>query len=203
MKAANSYTWNNYMKLTAKLILFLLSALCTPAIAQTASPETPGTPLYIIKPNDVLEIFVYKEPELTRKVLVRPDGRISFPLVQDLQAAGINPGELKISIEKELEQFLNAPSVTVIVEAIQSYRIFVVGKVQKPGSFMVEKPVTVLQALAFAGGFQEFADESGMTIVRTRDGRSTVLNFNYKDVVKGKGSEQNIFLESGDVVVVP
>jgi len=191
------------MKPTAILCLLLLAAAPLPLAAQTAAPGRAAAPLYTIQPNDFLEIFVYKEPELTRKVLVRPDGRISFPLVQDLQAAGINPGELKASIEKELEHFLNAPSVTVIVEAIQSYRIFVVGKVMNPGPFMVEKPVTVLQALAFAGGFQEFANESGMTIVRTQGPRSTVLDFNYKDVVRGKNSEQNIFLESGDVVVVP
>jgi polysaccharide export outer membrane protein len=192
------------MKPTAILILILLAAAIVPAQAQTNASSEPAVPLYIIQPNDILEIFVYKEPELTRKVLVRPDGRISFPLVQDLQAAGINPGELKARIEKELEKFLNAPSVTVIVEAIQSYRIFVVGKVQKPGSYMSERPITVLQALAYAGGFQEFADESGMTIVRTTEqGRSAVLNFNYKDVIKGKNAEQNIYLKSGDVVVVP
>ena len=192
------------MKPTAILILTLLAAAIVPAQAQTNASSEPAVPLYIIQPNDILEIFVYKEPELTRKVLVRPDGRISFPLVQDLQAAGINPGELKARIEKELEKFLNAPSVTVIVEAIQSYRIFVVGKVQKPGSYMSERPITVLQALAYAGGFQEFADESGMTIVRTTEqGRSAVLNFNYKDVIKGKNAEQNIYLKSGDVVVVP
>ena len=191
------------MKPTAILILVLIANAFVPAHAQTRASSDPAIPLYVIQPNDILEIFVYKEPELTRKVLVRPDGRISFPLVQDLQAAGINPGELKVRVEKELEKFLNAPSVTVIVEAIQSYRVFVVGKVQKPGLYMSERPITVLQALAYAGGFQEFADESGMTIVRTTEGRSEVLNFNYKDVIKGKNSEQNIFLKSGDVVVVP
>lgn len=191
------------MKPTAILILVLIANAFAPAHAQTRASSDPAIPLYVIQPNDILEIFVYKEPELTRKVLVRPDGRISFPLVQDLQAAGINPGELKVRVEKELEKFLNAPSVTVIVEAIQSYRVFVVGKVQKPGLYMSERPITVLQALAYAGGFQEFADESGMTIVRTTEGRSEVLNFNYKDVIKGKNSEQNIFLKSGDVVVVP
>jgi len=191
------------MKPIAILILFLLTAPLLVVQAQTSSSEQAVNPLYIIQPNDILEIFVYEEPDLTRKVLVRPDGRISFPLVQDLQAAGLNPGELKTSIETELEIYLNAPSATVIVDAIQSYRIFVVGKVQNPGAYMAEKPITVLQALAFAGGFQEFADESEMTIIRTLGNRSRVLNFNYKDVVKGKNSNQNIYLESGDVVVVP
>jgi polysaccharide export outer membrane protein len=159
--------------------------------------------LYIIKPNDILEVFVWKEPDLTRKVLVRPDGRISFPLVQDLQAAGATPGELKEQIEKKLKEYLNSPSVTVVVDAIQSYRIFVVGKVQKPGSQILEKPITVLQALALAGGFQEYAKDSEITILRDDDKEKAVFNFNYRDVTTGKKLSQNIFLKSGDVVVVP
>ena len=91
-------------------------------------------PPYVIQPNDILEIFVWKEPELTRKVLVRPDGRISIPLVQDMQAAGINPTDLKAQLEEKLKEYLPAPNVTIIVDAIQSYRIYVNGKVQKPGS---------------------------------------------------------------------
>jgi polysaccharide export outer membrane protein len=160
-------------------------------------------PLYVIQPNDMLEIFVWKEPDLTRKVLVRPDGRISFPLVQDLQAAGISPGELKTQVEKRLSQFLNAPEVTIIVDAIQSYRVYVLGKVQKPGSISIEKPVTVLQALALAGGFQDFAKDSEMTLIRTQGSDHIVFPFNYRDVIQGKKAEQNILLRSGDVVVVP
>jgi polysaccharide export outer membrane protein len=192
-----------FMKPIVILILLLACAPLLPIEAQTASDDNSATQLYIIQPNDILEIFVYKEPDLTRKVLVRPDGRISFPLVQDLQAAGLNPGELKKEIEKKLEFYLNAPDVTVIVEAIQSYRIFVEGKVRKPGPYLSEKPVTVLQALAFAGGFEEFANESDISIVRTIDGRSTIFNFNYKNVVNNKTTDHDIFLKSGDVVVVP
>lgn len=192
------------MKPIAFLFCLLMIVSIIPVQAQTDSSEVPDIPLYIIQPNDILEIFVYKEPDLTRKVLVRPDGRISFPLVQDLQASGFNPGELKVRIEQELENYLNAPSVTVIVEAIQSYRIYVVGKVQNPGPFLIEKPITVLQALAFAGGFQDFADESEISIVRTQPGdKSVVSDFNYNDVIKGKRTEQNVYLVSGDVVVVP
>jgi len=136
-------------------------------------------------------------------VLVRPDGRISFPLVQDLQAGGITPGELKDRIEARLKEFLNAPNVTVIVEGIRSYQIFVVGKVQKPGGMTVEKPITVLQAVALAGGFQDYAKDAEMTIIRHDGKENTVFEFNYKDVTKGKKAEQNILLRSGDVVVVP
>jgi polysaccharide export outer membrane protein len=160
-------------------------------------------PLYVIQPNDVLEIFVWKETDLTRKVLVRPDGRISFPLVQDLQAAGISPGELKERIEKKLKEFIASPNVTVIVDAIQSYKVFVTGKVQKPGGMNAEKPITVLQALSMAGGFQEYAKDTEMSVIRNYANESIVFKFNYRDVIQGKHPEQNIFLRSGDVVVVP
>ena len=173
------------------------------AAAAPASPLAPGPPLYVIQANDVLEIFVWKEPELTRKVLVRPDGRISFPLVQDLAAAGASPGELKVRIERQLKEFVEAPNVTVIVEAIQSYRVFVTGRVQKPGALAVEKPVTVLQALSMAGGFQEYAKDTEMTVIRNYASENITFKFNYRDVIAGKHPEQNIFLRSGDVVVVP
>ena len=140
---------------------------------------------------------------LTRKVLVRPDGRISFPLVQDLQAAGVTPGDLKEQIQGRLKQYLTAPSVTVIVDGIRSYTVFVVGKVQKPGGITNEKPITVLQAVAMAGGFQDYAKDSEMTVVRSSGKDHLVFEFNYKDVVRGKRPEQNIYLKSGDVVVVP
>jgi polysaccharide export outer membrane protein len=195
------------------LVIFLSLGILTlqPAVdaqaQQKKAAEKPAEPqsgpLYIIQPNDILEIFVWKEPELTRKVLVRPDGRISFPLVQDLQASGISPGELKDQIEKKLKEFLKAPTVTVIVDAIQSYRIYVVGKVQKPGPFTIEKPITVLQAVSLAGGFQDYAKDTEMSIIRTQGKDNQIFEFNYKDVIHGKKPEQNISLQSGDVVVVP
>jgi len=176
--------------------------ICLMAL-QIGAAQSKPEPLYVIQPNDMLEIFVWKEPDLTRKVLVRPDGRVSFPLVQDLQAAGITPGELKLQVEKQLSDFLSAPEVTIIVEAINSYRIYVLGKVQKPGAITVEKPVTVLQALALAGGFQEFARDQEMSIIRTSGTDNTIFDFNYRDVIHGKKADQNILLKSGDVVVVP
>ena len=172
---------------------------------ETTRESTPDqkVPLYVIQPNDILEVFVWKEPELTRKVLVRPDGRISFPLVQDLQAGGVSPGELKTRIEQRLKEFIDSPNVTVIIDAIQSYRIYVTGKVQKPGSMTVEKPVTVLQALTLAGGFQDYAKDTEMTVIRNYASENISFKFNYKDVIAGKRPEQNIYLRSGDVVVVP
>ena len=183
--------------------------LCILALPPAAWAQDKGgnaqqaDPLYIIQPNDLLEIFVWKEPDLTRKVLVRPDGRISFPLVQDLMAAGITPPELKDAVQRRLSEFLTEPEVTIIVEAIRSYKVYVLGKVQNPGGIDVEKPITVLQALALAGGFADFADENDMTIIRSLGNKNLTFEFKYNDVIRGKKPEQNITLRSGDVVVVP
>jgi polysaccharide biosynthesis/export protein len=161
------------------------------------------TPSYVIQPNDILEIYVWKEPDLTRKVVVRPDGRISFPLVQDTQAAGLTPGDIKEQIERELKNYIEVPNVTVIVEAIRSYQVYVTGKVVKAGALTVEKPMTVLQALSLAGGFLEFANPAEMVIIRSTAAGNVLYKFNYNEVVKGRNSDQNIILKSGDVVVVP
>jgi polysaccharide export outer membrane protein len=190
------------MRLSACLLFCLLALQVAAAQEKAASTPRPE-PLYVIQPNDLLEIFVWKEPDLTRKVLVRPDGCISLPLVQDLPAAGANPTELKERIEARLKEYLPAPNVTVVVEAIQSYRVYAVGKVQKPGSIIVEKPITVLQALSLAGGFQDYAKDDEIAVIRTTGNESTVFEFNYKEVIRGRKPEQNIFLRSGDVVVVP
>ena len=166
-------------------------------------PRSSSSPLYIIQPNDVLQIFVWKEPNLSEKVTVRPDGRISFPLIQDMQAAGMNPGQLKQRIEENLKEFIDAPNVTVIVDAIKSYRVFVTGKVAKPGAIEVEKPISVLQALSLAGGAVEFANMEDIVIIRNTGEDSTLYRFNYPEVIKGKNFSQNMLLKSGDVVVVP
>lgn len=180
--------------------LLVIAASIGSSWAQEAARAEPP---YVIQANDLLEIFVWKEPELSRKVLVRPDGRISVPLVQDLQAAGLTPVQLKERIEEQLHEFIATPSVTVIVDAIQHYRIYVTGKVNNPASFMLEKPITVLQALSLAGGFQEYANESDIKVVRTYGDEYVYMDFNYKDVIRGRETRQNILLNSGDVVVVP
>ncbi len=186
--------------------LFFVICLSTLAVGQAPNLEPPkasGGPLYIIQPNDVLTIFVWKEPSLSGKVTVRPDGRISFPLIQDMQAGGLNPVQLKENVERGLKQFLDVPNVTVIVDAIQSYRIYVTGKVGKPGPIMSEKPISVLQALSIAGGLQEFANTAEIVIIRNSAEDSTLYRFNYPEVIKGKNFSQNMLLRSGDVVVVP
>jgi polysaccharide export outer membrane protein len=193
------------MKRKTTVCLFLLLCLAIAAIvrAQTTLTPTKATPLYIIQPNDVLDIYVYKEEKLSTKVTVRPDGRISFPLIQDMQAEGLNPGQLKERIEAALKEYIDAPNVTVIVDAIQSYRVYVTGKVGKPGMIMTEKPINVLQALSIAGGFLEFARQAETVIIRNSGEESALYKFNYPEVIKGNNFSQNMPLKSGDVVVVP
>ena len=190
------------------IVLLALALLGTFDCAWGKEPAAPNVPpplsgAYLIQPGDLLEIFVWKEPDLSRKVLVRPDGFISFPLVQDLKAAGSPPAELKKAIEAKLADYVSAPNVTVVVDAIRSYTVFVVGKVQKPGEFLREQPVSVLQSLSLAGGFQEYANRGAITVFRNTASGNMVFKFNYDEVVEGKRASQNIILNSGDVVVVP
>jgi polysaccharide biosynthesis/export protein len=189
--------------LVTVFVLLLCSLPQLPAQGLDASKSLPALPAYVIQPNDMLDIFVWKDPALSRKVLVRPDGRISFPLLQDIQAAGLNPSELKQTIEDGLKQYVEIPNVTVTVDGIQSYRIFVTGKVQKAGAYMSEKPITVLQALAMAGGFAEFANVAEMVIIRGSGEQSNLFKINYPEVIKGKNFGQNMLLRTGDVLVVP
>jgi len=191
--------------MTILLLLFFgpWQALAQGNPGSEANDPIPDPPTYVIKPNDLLEIVVWEEPDISRTVLVRPDGRISVPLVQDLRAAELTPVQLKEQMETRLKEYVESPNVTVIIQAIQSYKVYVIGKVQNPGGIVVEKPITVLQALTLAGGFQEYAKESEISIVRTSGKEHLVFKFNYKNVIKGKQAEENLLLRSGDVVVVP
>jgi polysaccharide export outer membrane protein len=167
------------------------------------APKLLTSNVYVIQPSDVLSIFVWKMPDLSTKVTVRPDGRISFPLIQDMKAAGMHPAELKDMIENALKDYVDAPNVTVIIDAIQSYRVYVTGKVARPGALTNEKPINVLQALALAGGLSDYADAVHIAIVRGSGEDSRLFIFNYPEVVKSKNFTQNMLLQSGDVIVVP
>ena len=158
---------------------------------------------YIIGPEDMLSINVWKEAELTRVVPVRPDGKISLPLLNDVQAAGLTPQQLGNSIRDGLKKFISDPEVTVIVTAVNSRRVYVMGEVTKPGAFPLLPGMTVLQALASAGSFTQFANVKGIYILRTEDGKQVKHAFNYKAVIKGQNTEQNLELKSGDTIVVP
>jgi polysaccharide export outer membrane protein len=172
---------------------------------ETASKVTPATtdPDYIIGPEDVIDINVWKEPEMTRIVPVRPDGKISLPLINDVQAAGSTPQQLATSVTDRLRKFLTEPQVTVIVTQINSQRVFVVGEVIRAGAFPLIPGMTVLQALASAGGFTTFADMKKIHVMRLVNGKHVEVPFNYREVLKGDNPDQNIKLEPGDTVVVP
>jgi polysaccharide export outer membrane protein len=174
-----------------------------PSDSKAAPIAATSDPAYVIGPEDVLDISVWKEPDVSRVVPVRPDGRISLPLISDVQAAGLSPQQLAGSVSDKLKKYLNGPQVTVIVTAINSQRVFVVGEVLRAGAFPMLPGMTVLQGLSSAGGFTTFADVKKIHVVRMRNGKQVEIPFNYRDVLKGDNSEQNIKLEPGDTIVVP
>ncbi len=175
------------------LIMFFNSNCCRIAYAGD----------YTIAPADVLEISIWGEEELARQLVVRPDGKVSFPLIGDIEVAGKTTSEVKKLVEKKIRPYIPEASATVIVSQLGSLQYFVIGKVAKPGMFNVAKPLTVLQALAMAGGLTTFANEGNISIIRYYGKKTTRLPFNYKEVKQGKNLQQNILLERGDVVLVP
>jgi polysaccharide export outer membrane protein len=154
---------------------------------------------YVIGPEDLLLVKVWREPDLSGQHMVRPDGKISLPLVNEVEAAGQTPVQLAETITKSLSKFMNAPEVSVSVQTINSKFYFLQGEVLKPGKYPLLIPTTVLQALVNAGGFQEFANRKKIVVVRGE----TRHKFNYNDVIKGKNLDQNITLVSGDLIIVP
>lgn len=192
----------------ALLALYLAAALGTVRAQEKAAEAQKNNGAtnrdYVIREEDTLEIFVWRQPELSRKVLVRPDGKISLPLVQDLQAAGLTPAELKKSLEEHLRKYLTEPNVTVIVDSTSSYKVYVLGKVNSPGVYQLQAPINILQLIAMAGGYQQFASTDSIVIIRNNGSTPSILEFNYKEAVKGKNLDRNnVILERGDVVIVP
>jgi polysaccharide export outer membrane protein len=183
--------------------LGIVASLGGGSLAQEAGakPAAAGPPAtYSIGLGDVLRIAVWKEPELTLDVTVRSDGMITVPLLGDVQAASRTPGQLAVSLTAELERLIESPRVTVSVSQATSARVYVVGQMLRPGEFPLSGRMTVLKALALAGGFKEFARPESIVIVREDQ---TVIPFNYKRVVEGKDVSQNIPLSAGDTIVVP
>ena|SRR5208283_4710443 len=208
-------------------LLALLAAFCLPAAAQqAAAPKQDAKPAekagtttnnaataqakeanddsnYIIGAEDVLTVNVWKETDVSRSVPVRPDGKISLPLLNDVQAAGLTPQQLAASIRDGLKKYMADPEVTVIVTAVNSRRIYVMGEVTHPGVVPLTHGMTVLQALASAGSFTQFANIKAMYVLRNENGKQVKYPFNYKAVVKGQNPEQNLELKPGDTIVVP
>jgi len=171
--------------------------------SQPASTPATADPSYVIGPEDMLDISVWKEPDVSRVVPVRPDGRISLPLIHDVEAAGMSPQQLAASVAEKLRKYLNDPQESGIVKAINSQRVFVVGEVLRAGAFPLLPGMTVLQALSSAGGFTTFAGVKKIRVVRSRNGKQVELPFNYREVLKGDKPGQNIKLEPGDTIMVP
>jgi len=206
------------MQKSMKVALLLCIFLFTGGIlAQSADGPKPGdnparpaeatqdsaTPSdYVIGADDVLRISVWKEPDLSETLPVRPDGKISMPLLNDIPAAGLTPLQLKDSITEKLKKYIADPRVTVVVSAMNSRRVFVTGEVLHSGPMVLLPHMTMLQALSQAG-FSQFANLKAIYLLRTENGRQVKLPFNYKEVVKGNHQEQNIQLKPGDTVVVP
>jgi polysaccharide export outer membrane protein len=186
--------------------LILFTAGATPAIQnETPSSQLPALPEdYVIGLEDILSINVWKEPELSvREVVVRPDGKISIPLIGDIQASDLTPMQLQARITEKMKEYVSAPSVTIVVLRIGSRSVSIVGEVMKPGIYYLGSPMTVLELLARAGGIKPDANMKKISIVRNEGGRSNSYRFNYKEVSRGVNLKQNIELKNGDVVIVP
>ena len=215
----------DWMKTVSKLQTVMLVTLLSASVwaqAQSASP-TAGTEksagdsqtavnpgkahsddAYVIGANDTLAINIWKEPDVSRSVPVRADGKISLPLVGELQAAGQTPRQLEQEITKRLQSYISEPEVTVIVTESKSQKFNVLGMVVRPGTYLLNGSTTVLDAIAMAGGFKDFAKKKSIYVLRSNaDGTQKRIPFNYKEVIKGTNPEQNVKLLAGDTLVVP
>ena len=158
---------------------------------------------YVIGPDDVLTVIFWREKDMSADVGVRPDGRISLPLLNDVQAAGLTPEQLRVNITQAATKYIEDPTVTVVVKQINSRKVFITGQVAKPGPYPLMGPITVLQLITIAGGVLEYADSENISVVRTENGKPTRSRFNYKEFTRGKNLAQNIELKPGDQIIVP
>ena len=170
------------------------------AVAPAAVALPPG---YIIGAEDILTVVFWRDKDMSSDVVVRPDGKISLPLLNDIDAAGLTPEQLRLKLTEAAGKLIEEPTVTVVVKTINSRKVFVTGQVGKPGPYPLTTTTTVLQLLATAGGVLEYAHSKDIRVMRTEHGRQVSYRFNYKDVVKGKNLKQNIELKPGDTIIVP
>jgi polysaccharide export outer membrane protein len=178
-------------------------AAASPASTATA-PEgvTPPTG-YLIGPDDHLTVMFWREKDLSADVVVRPDGKISLPLLNDVQAAGLTPEQLRDKVTEEAKRYVEDPVATVVVRQINSRKVFITGQVSKPGPYPLTSPTTVLQLISTSGGLLEYAKRDKIVIMRTENGKQIQLRFNYDQVIDGKNLKQNVELKPGDTVLVP
>lgn len=168
------------------------------------SASKPHNDSFVIGNDDVLAINVWKEPDISRSIPVRSDGKISLPLVGEVQAAGLTPLALEQAIAKKLESYISQPDVTVMIQQVNSQKFNVIGQVSHPGTFAIANGTTVLDGIALAGGFRDFAKQKSVVVLRQNaDGSQSRIPFNYKEVLKGKNPAQNFKLQAHDTIVVP
>lgn len=189
--------------------LVLVLALGGGTVPAALAEETPeaaaaaASDAYAVKPGDVIMVSVWKEPDLQAEVLIRPDGGFSFPLTGEVSATGKSVAQIQAEIERKIEKYIPDPVVTVSLRQIQGNKIYVLGKVNRPGPFIMTDAVDVMQALSLAGGTSTFADLDDIKVLRRDGGSQQAIPFHYGEVERGRNLEQNIVLQSGDVVVVP
>jgi polysaccharide export outer membrane protein len=175
----------------------------TPGINSATAVALPQDSTYVIGPEDILQVNVWKEAEISALVPVRSDGKISLALLDDVQAAGLTPVQLAANISERLKRFISTPRVTVIVTAMNSRKAYIMGQVTRQGAILLVSDLTVLQALSAAGGPAPFASLRRIYVLRNEGGKQQKLPFNYAEVIKGRNTEQNIVLKPGDTIVVP
>ena len=185
------------------LLIVFMAFFMQPAITN-AQETIPSRQEYTIGIGDTLEIVTWKEPDFSRdEILVRTDGKISFPLLDDVQAAGLTPAKLKKVIEVKLKEFLSTPNVTVTIRNAGSQRFYILGEVANTGEYPLTKNLTVLQAFALAGGFTEWASKKEIILFRHEGGKEKVIQINYKDIIKDKDFSQNVVIKADDTIIVP
>ncbi len=197
--------------MTARWIRFGLAVLCLwigshPSIfadgqAATDPPTSPGDE-YVLGAEDVLLISVWEEPDFTMSVIVRPDGKISLPLLGDISAAGLTANELAADVRQALTHYVREPIVVVLVQEIRSFKVYVLGKVASQGALELKVRTSFLQAIALAGGFNTFANRSSILLIRNVGGDEVRMNLDYKKIISGQQPEMNIYVERGDIIVV-
>lgn len=193
------------MRVAAGLLLMLCAADGAYAQALTSTPAAMIVPPsdYTIGPDDVLTIVFWRHKDLSGDVVVRPDGKVTLPLINDVQAANLTPDQLRLELTEQIGRFVEEPTATVIVKQVNSRKVFITGNVVKPGSYPLTAPMTVVQLIALAGGLGEFADGKNITIVRSESGRPVSYQFSYHSVARRKNLKQNIELKPGDTIIVP
>jgi len=191
------------------LLALLMSLLCLPAIAQSVEKPSAGAKenaksySYLVEAGDLLGIVVWKNEELSDDYIVRPDGKITIPLIGDIIASGMKTDNISLQIELKLKEFIESPFVTVIVRNAASNLVYVLGEVRNPGVYRIQGSLTVLQVIALAGGFSEFANREKMVLIRLENGVQKKFNFSFKNIIRSPEGGGNILLMRGDTLVVP